>query len=96
MLTMQVLRQKRSQILELVARHGADNVRIFGSVARSEDRPDSDIDMLVSPGPNTSAWFPAGLVLDLQTLLGRKVEVVTDKGLNIHLRSQVLKEAIRL
>lgn len=96
MTTMQALREKRSQILELAARHGAENVRIFGSVARSEDGPDSDIDLLVSPGPNTSSWFPAGLVVDLELLLGRKVEVVTDTGLNVYLRDHVLKEAVRL
>ena len=56
----------------------------------------SDIDLLVSPGPETSSWFPAGLILDLESLLGRRVDVVTEKGLNPHLREQVLREAVPL
>ena len=69
---------------------------MFGSVARGEDRPDSDVDLLVDVGPTTSSWFPAGLILDLEQILGRPVEIVTDKGLNPLIRERVLREAVPL
>jgi len=80
--------------MSIAARHGARNVRLFGSVARGDDRPESDVDLLIDAGPTTSSWFPAGLVLDLQEILGRRVEIVTEKGLNPHLRERVLREAV--
>ncbi len=92
----QVLEEKRNDVLSIAAKHGAYNVRVFGSVARGEDRPDSDVDLLVDVGTTTSSWFPAGLVLDLEQILGREVEIVTEKGLNPHLRERVLQEAIPL
>jgi predicted nucleotidyltransferase len=58
--------------------------------------PDSDIDFLVEVAGSTSAWFPGGLILDLQELLGRRVEVVTEKWLNPDLRDHVLNEAVEL
>jgi uncharacterized protein len=92
----QLLHEKREEIQRIAAKHGARNVRIFGSVARREARPDSDIDLLVDAGPKTSSWFPAGLILDLEEVLGCKVEVVTEKGLNEYLRDRVLAEAVPL
>lgn len=92
----ELLHQKREVILQIAARHGAHNVRVFGSVARGDARPDSDIDLLVEKGSMPSSWFPAGLVLDLQEVLGHPVEVVTEKGLNPNLRERVLREAIPL
>lgn len=92
----QVIQQKRDEILSIAAKHGAFNVRLFGSVARGEDRPDSDVDLLVEVGPTTSSWFPAGLILDLQEILGRRVEIVTERGLNPFLRERVLSEAVSL
>jgi uncharacterized protein len=92
----QLLHEKREEIQRIAAKHGARNVRIFGSVARREARPDSDIDLLVDAGPKTSSWFPAGLILDLEEVLGCKVEVVTEKGLNEYLRDRVLTEAVPL
>jgi predicted nucleotidyltransferase len=91
-----VLRDKREEILEIVKRHGADQVRVFGSIARGEARADSDIDLLVRPGPKTSPWFPAGLVLDLEALLGRKVDVLTEKALHWYIRDRILSEAVPL
>ncbi len=96
MTTIEKLREKKSQIFEVAARHGVVGIYVFGSVARGDDRPDSDVDLLIAPGPSTSPWFPAGLVLDIESLLGRRVEVVTDRGLNPHLRDDVLKEAVSL
>lgn len=84
------------QIQQIAARHGALNVRVFGSVARNEATPKSDLDLLVELGPNPSPWFPAGLILDLEKLLDCKVEVVTERALNPLLRERVLNEAIAL
>jgi predicted nucleotidyltransferase len=92
----QMLREKRDEIHRIAAKHGARNVRVFGSAARGEAGEGSDIDILVDAGPETSSWFPAGLVLDLEEILGCKVEVVTEKGLNPHLKEQVLEEALPL
>ena len=92
----QLLRDKRNEICDIAARHGAYNVRIFGSVARGQAGPDSDIDFLIDAGPNTSSWFPAGLILDLEEILGRPVEVVTEKGLSPYICDSVLREAVAL
>jgi predicted nucleotidyltransferase len=92
----QLIEQKREDIVSIAARHGARNVRLFGSVARGEDTPDSDVDLLVDVGPTTSSWFPAGLVLDIEEVLGRPVEIVTEKGLNPLIKDQVLQEAVPL
>jgi predicted nucleotidyltransferase len=91
-----LLLEKRDDIKRIAAIHGAYNLRVFGSVARGEARPESDIDFLIDVGPTTSSWFPAGLILDLEDLLGRRVEVVTEKALNPDLRDHVLREAIPL
>jgi uncharacterized protein len=92
----QLLREKRDDIKRIAANHGAYNLRVFGSVARGEAGPESDIDLLIDVGPTTSSWFPAGLILDLEDLLGRRVEVITEKALNPELRDHVLREAIPL
>ena len=90
------LKEKRAEIMKIALKHGANNIRIFGSAVRGEATPESDIDFLVDAGPDTSSWFPAGLILDLQELLGCRVEVVTEKGLNPHIREHVLREAVLL
>ena len=92
----ELLYEKREEIRDIAARHGAYNIRIFGSVVRGEAGPDSDIDFLIDVGPTTSSWFPAGLILDLQEVLGRPVEVVTEKALNPYIREHVLREAAPL
>jgi predicted nucleotidyltransferase len=91
-----LLDEKRDEIRNIAANHGAYNVRVFGSVIRGEDSPDSDIDFLIDVGPTTSSWFPAGLILDLQEILGRRVEIVTEKALNPYIREHVLREAVPL
>jgi predicted nucleotidyltransferase len=88
-----VVRQKRNEILRIAERHGAYNVRVFGSVARGEAGPDSDVDLLIDAGEKVSSWFPAGLILDLEDLLGRRVDVVEEVALRPELRSYVLREA---
>jgi predicted nucleotidyltransferase len=90
------VREKRDQILQIAARHGAYNVRVFGSTARDDAGPESDVDFLVDVGPTHSRWFPAGLILDLEELLGREVDVVTEGALHWYIRDQVLEEAVLL
>lgn len=85
--------ERRAEIRAIATKHGVTNVRVFGSVARGEARLDSDIDFLIEVGETTSAWFPAGLILDLEHLLGHRVEVVTEQSLNPAFRDTVLREA---
>jgi predicted nucleotidyltransferase len=87
---------KREQILRLARRHGVTGVRVFGSMARGDAGPQSDVDLLVEVGPDPSPWFPGGLVVELEELLGRRVQVVTERGLDDLLRKRVLEEAVRL
>ncbi|MGH9839610.1 MAG: nucleotidyltransferase family protein [Blastocatellia bacterium] len=94
MITKEDILNKGSEIRRIAAQHGALNVRVFGSVARDEAKKDSDLDLLVEPGPRLSSWFPAGLILDLENLLGCKVDVVTERSLNPLFRDNVLAEAI--
>lgn len=96
MISREDLFEKRDQIRQIAAQHGVLNVRVFGSVARDEATPESDLDLLIEPGLNLSAWFPAGLINDLEELFGCKVEVVTERALNPLLRDRVLAEAIEL
>ena len=88
-----IVRQRRDEIHRVAARHGVHTVRVFGSTVRGDDRPESDVDFLVEVGSEPSSWFPAGLILELQELLGRRVEVVTPRGLSPHIREHVLSEA---
>ncbi len=89
----QLLQENREAILQLAAKHGARNVRVFGSVARHEANEQSDVDLLVDTAEHTSPWFPVGLIQDLEELLGRKVDVVTEDGVYWLLRRRILKEA---
>ena len=92
----EILGERRGDILQIAARHGARNVRVFGSVARGEAGADSDLDLLVDAGPERSAFFPAGLVADLEECLGRRVDVLTEGALHWYIRDQVLREAVPL
>lgn len=96
MVTDELLRNKREEILRLAARRGARNVRVFGSVAGGQAGPDSDVDFLVELEPGRSLFDLGGLLMDLQDLLGRPVDVVTEKGLHWYIRDRILKEAVPL
>jgi len=96
MMIKDLLQQKRSEILEIAAKHGAINVRIFGSVARGEEREDSDVDFLVEMEVGRSLLDRIGLMQDLEDLLGRKVDVATVKALREYLRERILNEAVPL
>ena len=90
------LKEKRQDILRLCAKHGARNVRIFGSAARGEADEKSDVDFLVDMEPGRSLFDMGGLLMDLQELLGCEVDVVTEKGLRQRIRARVLQEAVPL
>src|SRR3989337_371840 len=92
----ELVKAKREDILKIAAKHGARNVRVFGSVARGEAGPESDIDLLVDMEPGRSLLDLGGLWSDLNELLGRKVAVVTDNGLRESIRERVLREAVPL
>ncbi|MBV9689060.1 MAG: nucleotidyltransferase family protein [Ktedonobacteraceae bacterium] len=91
-----LLQEKREDILYMAAKRGASNIHIFGSVARGEADSESDIDLLVDLEPGRSLFDLGGLLMDLQDLLGHKVDVVTERGLRERIRERVLKEAIPL
>lgn len=91
--TQQLLKKHRKEILELASKHGVTKIRVFGSVARGDAHPDSDIDFLVNLEAGRSLMDLARLLRELQTLLGREVDVVTEAGLRSRIRPQVLKDA---
>ena len=93
---LELLRQRRHEILKLASQHGACNVRVFGSAARGEADGDSDIDFLVELEPDRTLFELGALLMDLQDLLGRKVDVVTDDSIYWLLRRRILKEAVSL
>ena len=92
----EVVASKRAEILRIAARHGARNVRVFGSVARGEADAASDIDLLVELAPDRSLLDHAALMLDLESALGRRVDVATDGGLRPRVLERVLREAVPL
>jgi hypothetical protein len=89
----QLLKSRKKEILEIAARHGVTSIQIFGLAVRGESKPNSDIDFLVEVGPVHSPWFPAGLIADLEDLLGVPVDVVTKNSLHWYIRERVLEEA---
>jgi predicted nucleotidyltransferase len=88
------LSEKREEILRVAARNGARNIRVFGSVARGEADPLSDIDFLVEMEPGRSLLDLGGLQAELEALLGCHVDVVTEKGLKARIRGRVVDEAV--
>ncbi len=90
---LELVQSKREAILQMAARRGARNVRLFGSVARGEAGPDSDVDFLVDLEAGRSLLDLGGLLMDLQSLLGRRVDIVTEAGLRSRIRPRVLREA---
>ncbi|KKD39676.1 MAG: nucleotidyltransferase family protein [Limnoraphis robusta] len=91
---MRLLQEKRDEIIKISAQHGAFNVRVFGSVARGEEKETSDIDFLIDYDlEKTTPWFPGGLLMDLQDLLGCRVDIVTEQGLSPLIKERVLSEA---
>ena len=96
MITEEDIRQRRDAILETARRHGAHDVRIFGSVARGQATEGSDLDLIVSFEPHRSLLDHAGLIGDLEDLLGVKVDVIDADGMRPRFRAVVDKEAVPL
>lgn len=92
--SLESLSSRRADILELAAKHGAKQIRIFGSVARGEADENSDVDFLVEMEPGRSLMDMGGLLMDLRDLLGREVDVVSVKGLKARIRDRVLRECV--
>ena len=95
-MTRQLLQDRRDDILEIARRHGASNVRLFGSLARGNPNLTSDVDMLVRFEPDRSLFDHAALIGDLEDLLGVVVDVVDEEGMAPRFRSVVTAEAIPL
>ena len=96
MTTTDVLKSKRNDILRLAAEHGAHQIRVFGSAARGEAGPSSDIDFLVRMDCGRSLLDLIELSQRLESILHRKVDILTDEGLSPYLRQRILDEAIPL
>jgi len=90
------LKAKREDILRVATRYGVRTMRLFGSVARGEAGPDSDVDFLVELEPHRSLLDLGGFVMDLQDLLGCEVDVVEPEGLHWYIRERILQEAVPL
>jgi len=95
-ITRQILQQKREAILEIARRYGASDIRIFGSIARGDATEASDLDLIVRFEPGRSLFDHGGLLMDLQDLLGVKVDVISEHGMRERFRNHVMKEAIPL
>ncbi len=91
-----VLQQQKDEILATADRYHAVNVRLFGSVARGDASEESDIDLLVDFLPGSTLLDQVALIQELSTKLGRKVDVVSSRALNKHLRQRILKESVNL
>ncbi|HEY3291748.1 MAG TPA: nucleotidyltransferase family protein [Anaerolineae bacterium] len=87
---------RREEILRIARKHGATNVRVFGSFARGDQQPDSDVDFLVDAGPVVTPFFPGGLIEDLEALLHRQVDVVETVAVHKLIRERVYREAITI
>lgn len=87
------LRTQREEIYQIARLYGAHNIRVFGSVSKECDKPDSDVDLLVDLEKDRSLLDLAGLVYDLEHLLKRKVDVVTENGLHWYIKETILNEA---
>lgn len=90
----EALEQNRQTIREATKRFNAANPRVFGSVARGEDRANSDLDILVDTMPGTSVFDLGGLLEELKDILGVKVDLVTPGGLPDKIRERVLQSAL--
>jgi len=91
-----LIQDHHKDILSLAHKHGAVRISVFGSRARGDARADSDVDLLVAAGPHHSPFFPGGLLMDLQDLLGCSVNMTETEALNNAIRDQIMKEAVAL
>ncbi len=92
----ETLRQHKAEILVIARQYHADNIRLFGSVARRDERLDSDVDLLVDFLPGSTLFDQIGLIESLSKKLGRKVDVISSRALNRHLAQTIQQEAVEL
>jgi len=91
-----IIETHREELKALARRYGVRSIKVFGSMARDDAEEDSDVDLLVETGPETSGFALGALLMDAQDLLGRRVDVVTQNALHPAMRARVLKEALAL
>ena len=91
-----LIEEHRQEIVEIAAKYGLSNVRVFGSMARGDADDSSDVDILVTVGPETSGLDLGGLLMDVQDLLNREVDVVVDRSIYRKLRNRILSETVAL
>jgi predicted nucleotidyltransferase len=91
-----LLQDKREAILKITTQHGARNVQVFGSMVRGEAKPDSDLDLLVTLDQGRTLLDLIAIKQDLEDLLQREVDVVTEAAISPYMKEQVLKEAVNL
>ena len=94
--TLETLRTRRQEIQRLASLHGVHNIRLFGSVARAEDTAESDIDFLIDMEESCSLLDLVGFQQELEAMLNRPADVLTEKGINPYLRDSILGEAVAL
>ncbi len=94
--TLEALRTRREDILSIADRHGARNIRVFGSVARGDANPSSDVDFLIELDSGRSLFDLGGLIADVEELLGCRVDVISERGMRPRFRERVLDEAVAL
>jgi len=87
------LHSRRDLLLAIAARHGASNLRLFGSVLRQEARPDSDVDLLIDLAEDRGFDDYLALIEELESVLGRRVDLITDRGLSPYFRPYIEAEA---
>ena len=90
------IREQREAIIRIAGLHGATEVRLIGSIARGEARPDSDVDLLVTWSEGTSLLDHAALMLELEKLLGRKVDIASDGWVKPAIQESVYRDAIAI
>lgn len=90
------IQQQKNNILAIARQHGLTHLRIFGSVVRGEETPQSDIDLLVDLEPGRSMFDLGGALIKLQELLSRKVDIVTERGLHWYLKEKIIQESVSL
>jgi len=91
-----LLESHRDELIALARRRGVTAIRVFGSMSRGDADEDSDVDLLVTLSPGTSALALGGLLMDAKELLGRRVDVVTEASLHPALRERILADAVAL